>query len=480
MASPKASQVESRSIHTRFLDPFPPGPGLSLDNREGGCYHKKEIPSITNRHSRESWVGTIPLYRRWISAEGTHPPSLSQAPPPGSSPDGGPCIPSEFSLLLECGKGAESSSAYPPALAPLPEVLRNYVETLQVPFYFLGNGDRYSRPLHGGAIYVHHFALPTPPVLFGIWPRIPQTHIPFALGYPIAPAAQEAFPASSHIGRGRVLRDSEGRAVAEIVNRNVYVLFNLLGQDGVLRSLLLRRLLDLSLPRLLKELRTLSPLELDPLQATLETLRQETEAAATAWDRQRQAKVRQLYLQECRSRVHEETAFLEQEMRLTEANLEEYARRITTETRRLYAYKQRLNTLRGSPSANEQYLRDLDQLKALPEVREVQTQDGRITVFTAPLQAEHDGREFHLGSYRMEISFAGEIRIRNLTDAVGAYDHPHIYQGRPCLGNIREGVAKMIGEYQFVAAVFVLLDFLKTINPKDWRIPIVYWREVGS
>jgi hypothetical protein len=268
--------------------------------------------------------------------------------------------------------------------------------------------------------------------------------------------------------------------VAEIVNRNVYVLFNLLGQDGVLRSLLLRRLLDLSLPRLLKELRTLSPLELDPLQATLETLRQETEAAATAWDRQRQAKVRQLYLQECRSRVHEETAFLEQEMRLTEANLEEYARRITTETRRLYAYKQRLNTLRGSPSANEQYLRDLDQLKALPEVREVQTQDGRITVFTAPLQAEHDGREFHLGSYRMEISFAGEIRIRNLTDAVGAYDHPHIYQGRPCLGNIREGVAKMIGEYQFVAAVFVLLDFLKTINPKDWRIPIVYWREVGS
>ncbi len=29
-----------------------------------------------------------------------------------------------------------------PALAPLPEVLRNYVETLQVPFYFLGNGYR--------------------------------------------------------------------------------------------------------------------------------------------------------------------------------------------------------------------------------------------------------------------------------------------------------------------------------------------------
>jgi hypothetical protein len=38
----------------------------------------------------------------------------------------------------------------------------------------------------------------------------------------------------------------------------------------------------------------------------------------------------------------------------------------------------------------------------------------------------------------------------------------------------------MIGEYQFVAAVYVLLDFLQTINPKDWRIPIAYWPEVNS
>ena len=50
----------------------------------------------------------------------------------------------------------------------------------------------------------------------------------------------------------------------------------------------------------------------------------------------------------------------------------------------------------------------------------------------------------------------------------------------PVLPVIREGVAKMIGEYQFVAAVYVLLDFLHTINPKDWRIPIAYWPEVDS
>lgn len=420
------------------------------------------------------------MYRRWVSAEGTDVPSLSQASPQGNSPDGGACIPSEFSLVFECGKGENPTSGYPPALAPIPEVLTHYAETLRVPIRFLGRTDQYSRPLRGEGITLHHFALPTPPVLFGIWPRIPHSRLPFAFGYPIVPAAQQAFPAGFQIGRGQVLTDHEGRAVGEIVHANIYCLFNLLGQEGELRSFLLRRLLDLSLPRVLKELRTLSPLGLEPLQDTLESLRQETEEAATAWSRQRQTRVRQAYLRECRSRLQEETAFLEQEMRFTEENLEEYARRITAETRRLFAFQQRLTTLRGAPAQHEQHLKDLDQLKELPEVREVQVQDGRIMVFTTPLTTEFGGREFHLGSYRMEISFGGDIRIRNMTDALGAYDHPHIYQGRPCLGNIREGVAKMIGEYQFVAVVYILLDFLKMVNPKDWRVPIAYWPEVGS
>ncbi|MFQ5989570.1 MAG: hypothetical protein ACE5K9_06620 [Candidatus Methylomirabilales bacterium] len=420
------------------------------------------------------------MYRQWVSTEGTHVPSLSQAFPERGLPDGEPRIPSEFSLHIECGKGAEPPSAYSPALAPLPEVLKHYGDMLGIPCWFLGSPTRYSKPLRGEAFYLHHFALPTPPVLFGIWPRIPLDRLPFAFGYPIAPTAQQAFPAGSHIGRGHILRDPEGRAVEEIVDGNIYILFNLLGQDGELRPLLLRRLLDLGLPRLLKELRAFSPLGLDPLQAALETLRQETDVLAVTWERQRQAELRHAYLQECRTRVQNETTFLEREMQLIEDNLEESARRITAETRRLHAYQQHLNTLRGAPSVPEHHLKDLDQLRELPEIREVQMQDGRIIVFTAPLQVEYGGHAFHLGSFRIEIFFAGDIRIRNLTNALGAYDHPHIYQGRPCLGNIREGVAKMIGEYQFVAAVYVLLDFLKTINPKDWRIPILYWQEVGS
>ena len=36
----------------------------------------------------------------------------------------------------------------------------------------------------------------------------------------------------------------------------------------------------------------------------------------------------------------------------------------------------------------------------------------------------------------------------------------------------------MIGELQLVAASEVLLDFLKTITPKDWHVSIEHWREM--
>lgn len=418
-------------------------------------------------------VGTDPLRTPAAAVETRSVPSLSQAPSEG------PGIPSEFSLYFECGKGTAPACVHS-SLAAFTEVLRHYSETLRLPLWFHEGASRYRKPLAGGALYLHHFALPTPPVLLGFWSRIPLRRLPFAFGHPLSPSTQQAFAAGSQLGRGRILHDPEGWPVIELAGCNIYILFNLLGQEDELRTLLFRRLLDLGLPHLFKELSTLSPLRGDHLQTAFEHLRRETEALEAAWRRERQAQVRQAYLQECQGRVQEEIAFLEREINCIEDNLEEYARRITTETRRLQECRQRLNALRGIRTTDREPLREIDELRQLPEVRDLQVQDGRITIVTTPLQVEYGGRWFQLGSFRIELGFGGEIRMRNLTDAVGAYDHPHIYQGRPCLGNIREGVAKMIGEYQLVAAVYVLLDFLKTVNPRDWRIPVVYWREVAS
>jgi hypothetical protein len=55
---------------------------------------------------------------------------------------------------------------------------------------------------------------------------------------------------------------------------------------------------------------------------------------------------------------------------------------------------------------------------------------------------------------------------------------PAIWNGTPCLGNVREGLAKLIGEFQLAAAVEVIVDFLKTINHKDWHISIEHWGSI--
>jgi hypothetical protein len=60
---------------------------------------------------------------------------------------------------------------------------------------------------------------------------------------------------------------------------------------------------------------------------------------------------------------------------------------------------------------------------------------------------------------------------------VGADDHPHVHRGRPRLSNVREGVSKLVGEGQLPEALEVVIDFLKTVRPADWRTPVWAWPE---
>lgn len=359
----------------------------------------------------------------------------------------------------------------------LEPTLRDYAERLKVGFRLTIPPLHYAKPEARELCSIHLFSLPTRPLLFNLWPRVPLVRFPFAFGYPLTEKAQRAFAAGAHLGRGRILFDEEGRAVAELSGGNLYVLFDLLGQEEELIPLLLRRVLDLGLPLMPEVLSKLSPHGPERLKVVLEQLRKETEAEELRLKLERQARARRLYLEECRGRLEEEIRFLEREIDFIEAALEEYSRRITAETRRLAEYRRKLDALKGQ-GEELSHLEEFDRLAQLPGVREVKVQDGLVSVLTDTIYADYGRRRFRLGSFKIDIHFNGDLRIKNLTDPLGAYDHPHIHQARPCLGNIREGVAKLIGEFQLAAVTAVLIDFLKTVNPSDWRVPILYWKEV--
>ncbi|HSB70853.1 MAG TPA: hypothetical protein VLT62_16125 [Candidatus Methylomirabilis sp.] len=280
----------------------------------------------------------------------------------------------------------------------------------------------------------------------------------------------------AQLGRGRLLLDNDGYAVGEYVGTNLYCLFDLLGQDPVWIPLLARRQLDTGLPHLLPALKGHARMPADGWANRLRLLREETEALVHVGRQGLHGEARKAYTRECRERVSDEIRFLQADIAFLEEGVEEIARRITADSRRMKEGRRRLGQLQGQGCADP-FEGDLERLKDLPEVREVRILDGRIRVTTFPILIGFEGRIFHLGSFQIDLSLDGDIRMTNLSHRIGACDHPHIWQGRPRLGSIREGIAKLLGESQFAAATEVLIDFLKTVNPADCRQPLHGWPE---
>jgi len=153
-------------------------------------------------------------------------------------------------LLWMSPKGtSRQQPAACPHEAAIQRVLSRYSTLLDIPISLCTGIGRYSPPAAADAIHVHAFALPTPAIFFGVWPRVPLAPLPFAYGVPLREGAHWALTPGTHLGRGHFLSDEEDHVVAEYRGTNLYCLFDLLGQEPIWIPLLLRRHLDLGLPR---------------------------------------------------------------------------------------------------------------------------------------------------------------------------------------------------------------------------------------
>jgi hypothetical protein len=352
-------------------------------------------------------------------------------------------------------------------------VLSRYTTTLDIPMTFRIAASRYSPPAPGGAVHIHAFALPTLPVFFGVWSRVSLVQLPAVHGIPILEGACRALEPGTRFGRGLPLLDGDGRLVGEYLGTNLYCLFDLLGQEGAWVPVLLRRHLDLGLPRLVLALATERGFPAHEVEDRLRLLRDETEALAGACRLAHRSVAREAYISACRERMVEEIRFLEAEVAILEEGVEEMARRIASNTRRLHLSQ-------GRQAHPEVLGQEVERLRALPEVCDAHPEDGRIRLITAPILAEHGGRRYCLGRFQVDLYGSGDVRIVNLTNRIGPFDHPHVHAGRPCLGGVRESIAKLLGESQVVVVAEVLIDFLKTVNPAEWRLPVLHWPGAGE
>ncbi len=166
------------------------------------------------------------------------------------------------------------------------------------------------------------------------------TTFPAVCGSPLSPGRRAAWSVSGRNRWGRPLQDAEGQTVGLLLGTDVYVLFDLLGQELPIACLLGRAILDLSLEVGYGLLPVLTGLGPATLEARLRRLRQATEMeglrASALWRARRPEQGEASGI---------ESGALEAELQELEVNLHTSGRQMRDLEHRLLKAQRRLSEL---------------------------------------------------------------------------------------------------------------------------------------
>lgn len=170
-----------------------------------------------------------------------------------------------------------------------------------------------------------------------------------------------------------------------------------------------------------------------------------------------------------------EAAELEAELASLPDRIGDLSRRLVALDRRMPRASKRLRELRQLSSSEAAWRagEELKRVQCVAGVHHAEIDGSALLVFTEAIVVAARA----LGAYRIAIRLDGDIRVESL-DRLGprpAWDHPHVQDGLPCLGNLRPGVLKLISELELGLAVQVLLDFLRTYVAETAYTPIEGW-----
>lgn len=358
------------------------------------------------------------------------------------------------------------------------EVVLEYASALAVAAGFDHPARGWRMPPKDGRLWCMNDSAPIPPKLLGRIPLIHRDQREVIFGYRLPREACSVLKDTKRPFRGTFVRDDDGLAVAEVKGSACYLAFDLLAFPEETSALVLRKVLDAALASHGEALAASSKISEEARRLAVKTLLQRTMAVEANWARKKEHGTRDAFITVGRSHSTSRLSYLEAEIESLNENLAEFSRRITADSRRLVKYQRELGSLEGEELNDAVDFGDeYDRIRAYPLVHDLTVEDDRLVVTTIPLTTDYEEERINLGRFALEINLNGDVRITNLTRKLWDFDHPHIRDGNPCLGNIQDGVAKLIGAYQLAAATQVLIDFLQLVNPREWVVSVEFWRE---
>jgi hypothetical protein len=191
------------------------------------------------------------------------------------------------------------------------------------------------------------------------------------------------------------------------------------------------------------------------------------------------SEARQAYVAACLHDVDRERVRLRDQLETRRAELTRLSNEMRGLSRELHLGRKRLAGLEEEEAQERaRFERDYDDLVALPGVRRVEAVGSMIRVLTEPISIENEGHRYRIGEFAIELGLDFGIRVVNLnnTSWASGWDHPHVQGGYPCLGNLKEGCEMLLGEFQLVPLVSLLLQFLESYDRVSAYGPITLWK----
>jgi hypothetical protein len=180
--------------------------------------------------------------------------------------------------------------------------------------------------------------------------------------------------------------------------------------------------------------------------------------------------------------LNAQVALTEEELDAAEKRVASLSKELVQAVRAVHQSRKHHQTVQRSAAAEvEEREEEFEDLMQIRRVRSIAAEGSVITVLTEPMVLEHAGRHYRIGEFSVAVDLNGTIAIRNLSNTItkGGWEHPHVQGGLPCLGNVRDGMMKLLGEGSLVPLTSILIQFLESYDPETAYAPIESWEQVS-
>lgn len=109
--------------------------------------------------------------------------------------------------------------------------------------------------------------------------------------------------------------------------------------------------------------------------------------------------------------------------------------------------------------------KEFESIRVHSDVEEILIGDSVLAVHTKPIFISYQGTEYHIGRFIISLCLDGKERLvamHNRDRRVGNFDHPHVKNRDPCLGNISKALPELIAEHRYSVAIALCIQFLKS------------------